>query len=193
LCCAYVFELVGCVLSCCVLCCAYVFELVGCVLSCCVLCCAYVFELVGCVLSCVLCWAYVFELVGCVLSCYVLCCVSCSRMTAYGQTGHTTDNRWGVIQPWTQTHPLSTKFLLNRAASKLHVCTVRNQNNRDLLNLDTGSVTSCGGWLTPAHFTIHPVSKIKLNMSGHNMRETSLFSWGKIFGKLMWMELPSSL
>jgi hypothetical protein len=59
-----------------------------------------VFELVGCVLSCcMLCWAYVFELVGCVLSCYVLCCVSCSRMTANGQTGYATDNRLGVVQP----------------------------------------------------------------------------------------------
>jgi hypothetical protein len=102
---AHVFELVSCVLSCCMLCCvsqgppdAHVFELVGCVLSCCVLCCvsqgpleAHVFELVGCVLSCcVLCCvsqgppeAHVFGLVGCVLSCCVLCCVSQGQLDAH--------------------------------------------------------------------------------------------------------------
>jgi hypothetical protein len=83
--CAYIFELVGCVLSCCGLC-VFVFELVGCVLSCCVLC-AYVFELVG--------WLVVFSLVVCcaymclswwVVFPLVVCCGACLFLECFFRT-----------------------------------------------------------------------------------------------------------
>jgi len=54
-----------------------------------------------------------------------------------------------------------------------------------------GSITSCGGLLAPLHFMMNSVRKTKLETVKKCMRAAMLLS--EIFGKLMWMELPSSL